>query len=995
MHRVITGRTDKLNLDEIDRLAALHAYAILDTPAEHVFDAVVQLAATLCGTPMAFLSFVAEERQWFKAALGLGDLRQTPRELAFCDHTIRSRALLEVQDARVDVRFRNHPLVVSAPKLRFYAGMPLTTASGYRIGTVCVADLESRKLSHVQRSALEHLAEIIMRLLESRKSERRATRLGEILDRSQSEIYVFSAATLRCEYASAGAQHNTGYTLAELRELTPMELQPPRKAAEFNDAITVLLNGEQTYVDIESKFVRKNFSAYPVEIRLQLWREDGHPLLVAVASDISKRKRYEQRLRTQERAMEGAMDGMAILDAESRYVYMNGAHARLFGYDDPRELIGQSWTAFYEPDEIARIEHDVFPLLMRDGRWTGEAAGKRRDGSTFSEGLSLTLLPAGDLVCVCRDISAQKLAEEKLHQEKELALVTLRSIGDAVITTDVQGLITSLNPIAENMTGWSGAQALGQPIESVFRVIDAATREPTRDPVRVALAQNCIVGLAADAMLINRHGAQAAVEDSAAPIHDRAGRVIGAVLIFRDVTETRSMALRMAHLAQHDPLTELPNRVLLRDRMQHAAALSHRHQHSYALLLIDLDQFKHVNDSLGHEAGDVLLIEVAQRLRACVRESDTVCRQGGDEFIILLPEIDHANDAAQVASKVLDACTRPFTVYDQDLHVGASIGIAVFPGDSEDVDAVMRNADAAMYYAKQQGRNNYQFYTPGMTARARERLTLTNELRRALANDEFVLHYQPRIDLETLQVVGGEALIRWQHPLRGLVSPGEFIPHIEENGLIVPVGQWVMRAACRQIRLWLDASIKAVPISVNVSGAQFRSPDFFNDIFQLLAEYRIEPRLIEIELTESTVMHDTQAISRLLHQLKDMGLRIAIDDFGTGFSSLSQLRRFPIDTLKIDRSFVQDLTTDPDDAAITAAIVSMAKSLRQEVVAEGVELPEQLSFLRGLGCDAAQGYLFYRPLEATAFAESLAAPLRDQPLVHESPPVIISRGSIG
>jgi diguanylate cyclase (GGDEF)-like protein/PAS domain S-box-containing protein len=956
---------------ELDRLAALESYAILDTPAEQVFDAVVETAAALCDTPIAILGFVVDDRQWFKATRGIGSLRETPREIAFCDHVIRYGGMLEVPDAHLDARFRDSPFVTGEPKLRFYASVPLFTEQGYAIGTLSVADRSPRDLTETQRAALRQLATVVMHLLETRKTERRAARLGEMLDRSQNEIYVFDAASLRFEYVSAGARSNTGYSLAELREMTPTHLQLEVNAQRFQDAIKFLLNGAQTYFDFESECVRKDGSTYPIHARVQLWRDAGHPVFMAVVTDISERRQYEARLRTKHAAMEGAVDGMAILDRRGTYVYMNSAHAKVFGYHDPKELIGRTWKQLYAPGEIERIEREVFPLLARDRNWSGEATALRRDGTTFDEGLSLTLLDDGGLICVCRDITAQKAAEEAVFQEKELAQVTLQSIGDAVITTDVNGRVTYLNPIAEDMTGWPLAEAQGKPLSEVFSVIESATRQPTRNPMQVALAENRIVGLAMDSLLIDRHGKEAAIEDSAAPIHDRAGHVVGGVLIFRDVSETRAMALRMAHLAQHDALTDLPNRVLLLDRMAQAIAAARRHRGKVALLFIDLDHFKQVNDSLGHATADNLLIEVARRLKGCVRESDTVSRQGGDEFVVLLTEVVHADAAARVAGKLLEACTRAFVIEGHQIHIGASIGIAMYPDDGADTDTLVRNADAAMYHAKQQGRNNYQFYAPDMNARAREHLALTTNLRRALALEEFVLHYQPKIDLHDESVVGCEALIRWQDPERGLIVPSEFIPMIEANGLIVPIGRSVLRAVCRQLREWQEAGLDIVPASVNVSAAQFRRTDFYSDVCNALDDAGIEPRYLEIELTESTLTHDLEATAAVLRDLRKLGVRVAIDDFGTGYSSLSQLRRFPIDTLKIDRSFVRDLTTDADDASITAAIVSMAKSLRQEVVAEGVETAEQLNFLRALGCDAAQGYYFYRPLGAPTFAQLL------------------------
>ena len=553
-------------------------------------------------------------------------------------------------------------------------------------------------------------------------------------------------------------------------------------------------------------------------------------------------------------------------------------------------------------------------------------------------------------------------------RERELTDVLMASVGDAIITTDALGRVAVLNPVAEDLTGWRNAQATGRPIGQVFRLVDTGTRKAVPNPIPMAVNENRRVDVTAAATLIGRHGVESDVEASATPMHGQKGEVVGAVLVFRDVG-TRKVA-RLA--AQHDFLTGLPNRVLLLDRMGQAVAQARRSCKHVALLFVDLDRFKHVNDSLGHEAGDRLLKEIAARLKACVRATDTVCRQGGDEFVVLLPEAPGINEVAHIAEKLLEACRRRHTIDGQDVHVGASVGISLFPDDGIDVDALTRNADAAMYHAKAIGRNNFQFYTPDMNARARERLALENQLRRALQRNEFVLHYQPILHLATKAVVGCEALLRWQEPSRGLLRPAEFLPLMEDSSLIVPISQWALREACRQGQEWQDAGLRPVPVAVNLSGAQFKRKDFLESVMSALDVSGMDPRYLDLEITESIVMGDASATVSLLRSLKDLGVRISIDDFGTGYSSLSHLRRFPIDTLKIDQSFMRDLDAGEDDAAaITSAIISMAKSLRQRVIAEGVESREQVEFLQIRGCDAMQGYYYKPPLPAEEFSRLL------------------------
>jgi diguanylate cyclase (GGDEF)-like protein/PAS domain S-box-containing protein len=560
---------------------------------------------------------------------------------------------------------------------------------------------------------------------------------------------------------------------------------------------------------------------------------------------------------------------------------------------------------------------------------------------------------------------------EALFEEKERAQITLNSIGDGVMSSDVQGNVTYLNLVAESLTGWSREEAAGRPLEDVFRIIDSTTREAVPNPMATAIRENRTVGLTPNCILIRRDGVEASIEDSAAPIHDRRGQVTGAVMVFHDVGTARVLPLKMSYLAQHDSLTDLPTRVLFRDRLTQAMALAHRQQKKLAVLFLDIDRFKHINDSLGHAVGDRLLQAVAQRLLASVRSSDTVSRHGGDEFVILLSEVAHARDAAVSADKMLLALSAPYHIDQHDLHVTVSIGIVTYPDDGTDAETLMQNADFAMYDAKESGRNNCRFFKPDMNVRAVERQFVEDGLHRALERREFVLHYQPQMILETGAIVGVEALIRWRHPQRGLVPPAHFIPIAEECGIIVPIGRWVLREACIQARAWQYAGLAPVRVAINISAVELRSMDFVAGVRAVLLETGLEPRYLELELTETFLMQDPKSTATVLHALKDMGVQLALDDFGTGYSSLSYLRRFPIDTLKIDRSFVRDLTTDADDASIVSAVISMGKSLHMRVVAEGVETSQQLAFLREQRCPVGQGDHFSQPVIAGDFSRLL------------------------
>jgi diguanylate cyclase (GGDEF)-like protein/PAS domain S-box-containing protein len=560
------------------------------------------------------------------------------------------------------------------------------------------------------------------------------------------------------------------------------------------------------------------------------------------------------------------------------------------------------------------------------------------------------------------------LSEEMFFAQAERVEVTLNSIDDAVLSMDVSGRITYLNRMAEAMTGWPRAAAVGRPLKEVFQIIDGATREPAADPVERPIPENQTSNLLSNCILIRRDGSESAIEHSAAPIHDRLGLVAGAAIVFRDVSAARATSLRMSHLASHDPLTDLPNRLLLGDRLARAVALAHRHQRRLAVLFLDVDRFKYINDSLGHLLGDELLRAVGREVTMCVRNSDIVSRHGGDEFVVVLSELEHAEDAAIGAQKIIAALARPVTLAGHELHVTVSIGISVYPDDGHDAEALLKSADMALYHAKDQGRDCYQFFKPDLNVRAVERQSIEAGLHSALDKREFELFYQPKMNLKTGVVVGAEALIRWRHPDRGLVEPAQFVPIAEDCGLIRPIGRWVVHEACRQAQAWQDAGLRSIPVSVNISAAEFRHQSFLKSIVDILKETCLDPRYLEIELTERVLMAHIEVTSSVLHALKTLGVQLTIDDFGTGWSSLSYLRQFPIDALKVDKSFVQEITSGSTAAPIVSAVISMGKSLKHRVIAEGVETRDQLTFLQAADCDEGQGYYFSRPLVAQQFA---------------------------
>jgi diguanylate cyclase (GGDEF)-like protein/PAS domain S-box-containing protein len=646
---------------------------------------------------------------------------------------------------------------------------------------------------------------------------------------------------------------------------------------------------------------------------------------------------------------------------------------------DGREHIDAILVSLFLPDShgletfhrIFQVAPDI-PILVLSGLGREDAAklAVQRGAQDY---LLEDHLDNYSLPKALRNMLERSSNAEALFREKERAQLTLNSIGDAVVCTDVLGNVTFLNPIAEALTGCAADEAIGRPFAQVFRIIDVLHHRRSIDPMALVIETNKPLNLPDGSILIRRDGVESAIEDSTAPIHDRRGRVTGGVMVFHDVTQARAMSQKLSHLAQYDYLTDLPNRLLLNDRLSQAISVAHRHQQQLAVLFVDVDRFKHVNDSLGHLIGDKLLLSIAQRLVAGVRSSDTISRQGGDEFVILLSSVAHAADAALTAQKILTVAGMPHRLADHDLQVTVSIGIGIYPDDGTDAETLLKNADIAMLNAKDNGRNNYQFFKPTMNEHALERQSIEGSLRHALERREFVLHYQPKMDLMAETLTGAEALIRWRQPERGIVYPQDFIPIAEECGYIVPIGRWVLREACRQRRCWLDAHLAAIPIAINISAVELRSSNFLAHVREILQETELEPEYLEFELTETALMQDPQPTIAVLRALKDMGIQLTLDDFGTGYSSLSYLKRFPIDSLKIDKSFVHGLCTDSDDSKLVSAVINLGRSFHLQVVAEGVETREQFLALQAQDCAEGQGYYFHRPIPADEFAKLLGA----------------------
>lgn len=695
--------------------------------------------------------------------------------------------------------------------------------------------------------------------------------------------------------------------------------------------------------------------------------------------DITERYRLELQLHESEQRFFGAFQhaaiGMALVAPDSRWLRVNAALCTMLGYGED-EFLSRTTRDITHPDDVATS--DVLHVRMLDGELESCHLEKRyfhKNGNPVHAQLSVSLVRDDDgspryFVVQIQDITQRKAFEDALHRERELAEVTLRSIGDAVITTDPQSCISSLNPIAEAMTGWSSEEARGRPIEDVFQLFDATHGQQVANPLRVAIAQNSIVDLAGRTLLRHRHGFDTPVEDSSAPIHDHAGNVIGGVLVFHDVSETRALALKMIHLTQHDTLTGLPNRSQLQDHLAQALAVAHRRQQRAALLYIDIHQFKQVNDQHGHAAGDRVLRAFVAQLQRSLPGDALFSRHAGDEFVVVLPHMDSVGEAASLAQVLLNLGeqTQVDGLPELGLHLG--IGISVYPDDAPDPDSLLQHAEVALAAIRSQGIHSYRFFTPSMNERARARRGIEAALRQALPRSQLSLYYQPKIHAQSGRIVGAEALLRWHVRGQELYTPDQFIPVAEDTGLILPIGTWVLRQACQQARLWQQQGHR-IPVSVNVSPLQFQHADFDDWLDEVLAESRLEAALLELELTERMVMSGGDVSRRLLRRIRQRGVRLALDDFGTGYCSLSYLKHFPIDTLKIDRVFVRDVVDDADTATITGAIIALARRLDKKVVAEGVETDEQAAFLRQAGCTELQGFLFAAPLPVIEFEKLL------------------------
>ena len=780
-----------------------------------------------------------------------------------------------------------------------------------------------------------------------------------------------------------------GYNREQMLATHPSTLAPEyqpngRRSEEMaQEIISAVMAGRPQR--FEWRHRRADGSEFDAEITLKAFDFDGRRYRQAIVRDLSEQQAAQQALRAAELAavarrseeealrrseaqfrnlVETTQDWFWETDPEGCFTYVSPRVQDLLGYS-PESLYGKRPFDLMHPAEAKRVAAILRPLvqqrqplrlventmLARNGR----ALVHETSGIPFFDHDGRLQGYRG----INRDISRRVEGQQKLR----LAAQILEQTPEGVVVTDTQTRVLSVNRAFERTTGYSAADILGKTPHTL-----ASGRHDQAFYRRMWEEINSSGSWQGEIWNRRKSGDIYPEWLNITAIRDDSGTVTHYAAIFSAIGTQEHVRKRLHNLAYYDALTELPNRELFHDRLTNALVGAARDRHSVALLFFDLDRFKNINDTLGHTVGDELLKAVAARLPEVIRDSDTVARLGGDEFTIILPNVHSPSEAGVVASKVLAAFQRNFHIAEQELFVTTSIGIALFPQDAVDVELLLRNADTAMYRAKELGRNNYQFYDSHMSSGFAERIALENDLRKAVENAEFSLMYQPQFDIGSRRVVGMEALLRWTHPGRGPISPAQFIPIAEESGLILPLGIWVLEQSCAQARRWLEQGRRDFRVAVNVSAVQLRFPGFIDTVVQVLQRTGCPPLHLELELTESSLMENVEIAMETLLQLSRLGVALSIDDFGTGYSSLGYLKRLTLDKLKIDKSFIDDVLDDRSDAEITATIVMMAHNLGLRVIAEGVESDGQLAFLRQLGCDEVQGYLFGKPQPAEEIA---------------------------
>jgi diguanylate cyclase (GGDEF)-like protein/PAS domain S-box-containing protein len=854
------------------------------------------------------------------------------------------------------------------------------TAESRPIGVLSFTSRGVREPDARLLQAVRVIGSQVGQFLRRKESEEGLQRFRAAMDASADMFWLIDPVEMRIIDVNDTACRTLGYSREELLAMGPHEIiSTPRD--ELSEVYRKLVAGDLKEIAVSGSYRRKDGTMVPMEsMRRAIRSGDGH-VIIAAARDITERLEREEELSRFHLAMDNSADMIVLIDrATMRFVDVNSTACRLLGYS--REELLKLGPHDVLPVSREELERSYDELIANPSRPSGMNTVYRcRDGTQLPFESTRRILRSGDryiIAAISRDIRERLAAEEALRRSNERFNLAVRATNDVIWDWDLAGDEVWWNENLKRVFGYASENNRSgafwkrsihpedrDRIVSGIRELIGAGRDNWSDEYR----------------FLRSDGSYAHVLNRGHAVRDAAGKAVRMIGAMTDITMRKEAEEKLAYLAQFDSLTGLPNRHLFRDRLMQAMARAKRTGKAMAVLFIDLDRFKLVNDTLGHGAGDQLLKEATQRLQACMRASDTVGRFGGDEFGAVITDLAKPGDASVVAQKIIDALARPFDLDGHESYVTASIGITLFPTDGEEAGTLIMNADAAMYRAKEQGRNTYQYFTREMNERAMQRVTMESALRRAIERKEFLLHYQPKVKIASGEVCGFEALLRWQHPEQGLVPPLQFIPVLEDTGLIVPVGEWVIGEVCEQIARWRRARFRTPPVAVNLSARQFQQKGLEATVDRALRRSGIAPDLLQFELTESLLMKEPEVAARTLRSLKKLGVALSVDDFGTGYSSLSYLKRFPIDALKIDRTFIRDVTVDADDAAITFAIIGLAHSLKLSVIAEGVETRDQLRFLEAHGCDEMQGFLFSRPVTA----EECGHMLREDRKLAEAP----------
>jgi len=978
-----------LPANEAVRLARLRALCVLDSTPEAVFDGLARAASELCGMPMALLSLVDAERQWFKARLGAGELRETPRDVAFCAHAILGDGVMEVRDARTDPRFAHNPLVTGEPQIRFYAGAPVRLRDGATVGTLCVLDHEPRALDERQRAVLTELAAVAAQALEMRQRVLLAIEEAALGHSRLEAVYQNTPAMLHCADAESRIISASDAWLRALGYQRQEVIGRPS-----TDFLTPASRHQALAVDLPQFFRTSRCDALPME----MLKRDGSVLEVllsailerdaagkplrsmAVLEDLTARRAAERERRASEeryRALvEDQSELVSLASADGTFSFVNGAYGRYLGAE-PQALVGRNMFELIDDAERPQVARQMQLLFEHGGTVEIENRVRRPDGEYRWYAWTNRALAGADgrvnaVHSVGRDITARKEVERRLADSRKLLQVTLESIGDAVITTDAQGRVQWLNRVAEQLTGWRRGEAQGQPSSRVFPIVDEESRAVMRDPVAKCIARGEAVPRSDDAVLRSRDGHEYGVTDAASPIRDPQGQLLGVVLVFHDNTAQRRMSREMSFRASHDTLTGLLNRGEFEARLGHLLLRARQDGSDNAVLYIDLDQFKLVNDACGHSVGDQLLRKVSALLQTCVHGRDTLARLGGDEFGILLEHCSMA-PAQRIAQDICDRMEAfRFPHEDRRFRIGASIGLVplgrVSPLGS--TAAVLQAADTSCYAAKEAGRNRvHTWFDTDEVLRARQgEMQWCARIEQALDDDRFELFAQRIAPIAPAGSLAGggeglhcELLLRLREPGGALVPPGAFLPAAERFHLASRIDRWVLRHALDWLNGLGDEVRHIELVAINLSGQSLSDAAFLSDVVERLGHARFDLTRLCFEITEtSAITHFTEARG-FIDGVRQMGVKIALDDFGAGASSFGYLKTLPVDFLKIDGQFITHLLDDKLDDAAVRCFVDVARVIGVKTIAEFVERAEVLAALRDIGVDYAQGYLVHRP----------------------------------